>query len=115
MCRAYIIVLEFKYEIIICITNVSNTYTNFFHWYLQVNGSPEDASEMQYFCNWGTPVKVPILDVVVGLAWPNDPELCLMVVTLLVWHHMPDRSKVMIQTKRDTLVLRVGHEADLTP
>ena len=27
---------------------------------------------------------------------------------LLVWHHMPDRSKVMTQTKRDTLVLQAG-------
>jgi hypothetical protein len=44
------------------------------------------------------------IDVVVGLAWSNDPEsydggsYC----------PMPDRSKVMTQTKRDTLVLQVG-------
>jgi len=45
---------------------------------------------------------------VVGLAWSNDPERYLAVVTLLVWHHMPDKSKVMAQTKMDTLVFHVG-------
>jgi hypothetical protein len=32
----------------------------------------------------------------------------LAVVKLLVWYHMPYRSKVKTQTKRDTLVLQVG-------
>ena len=32
----------------------------------------------------------------------------LTVVMVLVWHHLPDRSKVMTQTKRDTLILQVG-------
>jgi hypothetical protein len=29
-------------------------------------------------------------------------------VMILVWHPLPARSKVMIQTKRDILVLKVG-------
>ena len=36
------------------------------------------------------------------------PRALLAVVTLLVWYHVPDRSKVMTWTKRDTLVLQVG-------
>jgi hypothetical protein len=42
----------------------------------------------------------------------------LAVVKLLVWNHMPDRSKVTTQTKRDTLVLQVGvgrEAVNLTP
>jgi len=31
----------------------------------------------------------------------------LAVVKLFIWHYVPDRSKVMTQTKRDTLVLQV--------
>jgi hypothetical protein len=50
----------------------------------------------------------PYFDVVAGLAWSCDPESLLAIVMLLVWHHVPDRSKVMIQTKRDTLVLQFG-------
>jgi hypothetical protein len=52
--------------------------------------------------------RYPYFDVVVGLEWSNDPESCAGVVMILVWHHVPDRSKVMTQTKRDTLVLQTG-------
>jgi len=29
-------------------------------------------------------------------------------IKVVLWHHVPDMSKVMTQTKRDTLVLQVG-------
>jgi hypothetical protein len=32
----------------------------------------------------------------------------LVIVKLLLWHHAPERLKVMTQKKRDTLVLQVG-------
>jgi hypothetical protein len=50
----------------------------------------------------------PYFDVVVGLAWSHDPESCVGGSVATGRTPMPDRSKVMIQTKRDTLVLLVG-------
>jgi hypothetical protein len=53
-------------------------------------------------------VFVPYFDVVVGLACSNDSECCAGGSLATGRHCMPDRSKVMIQTKRDTMVLQVG-------
>jgi hypothetical protein len=50
----------------------------------------------------------PCVDVVVGLAWSYDPESCAGGSLLLVGSPMPDRSKVMTQTKRNPLALQVG-------
>jgi len=41
------------------------------------------------------------------LVWPNDPE-GYSGGTVATGTPMPDRSKVMTQTKRDTLVLQLG-------
>jgi len=45
---------------------------------------------------------------VVGLARSHDPESYAGGKLLLVGSSMPDRSKVMTQTKRDALALQVG-------
>jgi len=45
---------------------------------------------------------------VVGLVRSYDPESYAGGSLLLVGSHMPDRSKVMTQTKRDALALQVG-------
>jgi len=45
---------------------------------------------------------------VVGLARSHDPESYAGVSLLLVGSPIPDRSKVMTQTKRDALALQVG-------
>jgi hypothetical protein len=44
----------------------------------------------------------------VGLAWSNDPEIYAGGSLATGRPSMPDRSKVMTQTKRDTLVLQFG-------
>ena len=54
------------------------------------------------------PQRCPYFDVVVGLAWSDDPESYTGGSLLLVGSPMPDRSKAMTQTKRDTLALQVG-------
>jgi len=46
--------------------------------------------------------------VVVGLEWPKDPKSYAGGSLLLVGSPLPDKSKVMAQTKRGTLVLQVG-------
>jgi hypothetical protein len=46
--------------------------------------------------------------VVVGLELPKDPKSYAGGSLLLVGSPLPDRSKVMAQTKRGTLVLHVG-------
>jgi hypothetical protein len=46
--------------------------------------------------------------VVVGLALSQYPDRYVSGSAPIVGSHMPDRSKVMIQTKIDTLVLLVG-------
>jgi hypothetical protein len=47
--------------------------------------------------------RYPYFDIVVGLVWSYDPKSYAM-----VGPPMPDRSRVITQTKRDTLVLQVG-------
>ena len=47
-------------------------------------------------------------DVVVGLVKSYDPESYAGGSLLLVGSPMPDRSKVMTQTKRDALAFQVG-------
>ena len=42
-----------------------------------------------------------------GLEWPKDPKSYAGGSLLLVESPLPDRSKVMAQTKRGTLVLQV--------
>jgi hypothetical protein len=54
------------------------------------------------------PRRCPYFDVVVGLARSYDPDSYTGSSLLLVGSPMPDRSKVMTQTKRDTLALQVG-------
>ena len=64
---------------------------------------------IKHFCNYRTSPKVSLL-------WRSGGGLCgqmilkavLAVVMLVVWHHVPDRSKVVTQTKWGTLVLQVG-------
>ena len=51
---------------------------------------------------------IPTLTKWWGLCGQMILRAMLAVVMLLVWHHVPDRSKVMTQTKRDTLALQVG-------
>jgi len=46
--------------------------------------------------------------VVVGLEWLEDPKSYAGGSLLLVGSPLPDRSKVMAQTKRGTLVLQLG-------
>jgi len=46
--------------------------------------------------------------LVVGLEWPKDPKSYAGGSLLLVGSCLPDRSKVMAQAKRSTLVLQVG-------
>jgi len=53
------------------------------------------------------PRRCSYFDVVVGLARSHDPESYTGGSLLLVGSPMPDRSKVMTQTKRNTLVLQV--------
>ena len=43
-----------------------------------------------------------------GLEWSKDPKSYAGGSFLLVGSALPDRSKVMAQTKRGTLVLQVG-------
>ena len=50
----------------------------------------------------------PTFVVVVGLEWSEDHKSCAGGSLLLVGSPLPDRSKVMAQTKRGTLVLQVG-------
>ena len=55
------------------------------------------------------PRRCHYFDVVVGFVWSHDPESYNGVsVVLPVGPPMPDRSRVMTQTKRYTLVLQVG-------
>ena len=54
------------------------------------------------------PRRRPYFDVVVGLVRSYDPESYAGGSLLLVGSPMPDRSKVMTQTKRDALDLQVG-------
>ena len=54
------------------------------------------------------PHRHPYFDVVVGLERSCDPESYAGGSLLLVGSAMPDRSKVMIQNKRDALALQVG-------
>jgi hypothetical protein len=49
------------------------------------------------------PRRYPYFDVVVGLAWSHDPESYAGGSVAAGRSPMPDRSKVMIQTKMDTL------------
>jgi len=51
---------------------------------------------------------VRIFVVVVGLEWSEDPKSYAGSSLLLVGSPLPDRSKVMAQTKRGTLLLQVG-------
>ena len=55
-----------------------------------------------------SPRRHPYFDVVVGLVKSYDPESYAGDNFLLVGSHMPDRSKVMTQTKRNALTLQVG-------
>jgi len=55
-----------------------------------------------------TPPKASYFDVVVGLERSYDPESYAGDNFLLVGSPMPERSKVMTQTKRDALALQVG-------
>jgi len=50
----------------------------------------------------------PYFDVMVELARSYDPESYAGGRLLLVGCPMPDRSKVLTQTKRDALALQVG-------
>jgi hypothetical protein len=50
----------------------------------------------------------PYFDVVVGLVWPYDAVSYASGNVGAGRSPMPDRSKAMIQTKRDTLALQVG-------
>ena len=52
-----------------------------------------------------SPRRCPYFGVVVRLARPNEPESYAGGSLLLVGSPMPDRSKVMAQTRRDTLAL----------
>ena len=54
------------------------------------------------------PRRHPYFDVVMGLVRSYDPESYAGGSLLLVGSPMPDRSKVMTQTKRDALALQVG-------
>jgi len=54
------------------------------------------------------PQKCPYFDAVLGLARSYEPESYAGGSLLLVGSPMPDRSKVMTQTKRVTLALQVG-------
>jgi hypothetical protein len=54
------------------------------------------------------PRRRPHFDVVVGLARSYDPESYASGSLLLVGSPMPERSKVMTQTKRDALAFQVG-------
>jgi hypothetical protein len=59
-----------------------------------------------------TPVRphrrYPYFDIVMGLMGSNDPESDAGGSELLAGSPFPDRSKMMIQTKRGNLVLQVG-------
>jgi hypothetical protein len=62
-----------------------------------------------------SPHRYPYSDVSVGLARSHDPETTPAVAYLLIGSPMPDRSKVMLQTKEeDALVLQVGVGVRLT-
>jgi hypothetical protein len=54
------------------------------------------------------PYRYPCFDIVVGLAWSYDSESYAGGSIAAGGSPMPDRSKVMIQTKRDTLALQIG-------
>jgi len=81
--------------------------------------SLEEVPEMQcYIVNIGenSNIFVSVLphrrylyfDVVVGLAWSNDPESCAGRSDAAGMASRARRVRVMTQTKRDTLVLQVG-------
>jgi len=64
---------------------------------------------IKHFCNCHTPLKgVPTLTQWWGLCGQMILRAVLAVLMLLAWNHVPERSKVVTQTKRDTLVLQVG-------
>jgi hypothetical protein len=50
----------------------------------------------------------PCFDLVVGVAWAGDPESYAGGGSVAPNRAMTDRSTVMTQTKRDTLVFQVG-------
>ena len=51
----------------------------------------------------------PYFDVVLGLAWSNEPESYAGgSVMLPAGPQIPDRSRAMTQTKSDTLALQAG-------
>ena len=52
--------------------------------------------------------RYPYVDVTEGVVCSHDPESYDGGSFLLVGPPMPDRSKVMTQTKRDALALQVG-------
>jgi len=50
----------------------------------------------------------PYFDVVVGLAWSNDPDSCAGSSDDISVASRARRVRLMTQTKRDTLVLHFG-------
>jgi hypothetical protein len=52
--------------------------------------------------------RYPYFGAVVGLVWLYDPESSAVAYATGRAPPMPDRSRVMTQTKRDTLALQVG-------
>ena len=72
-------------------------------WKLNIEGSWNVI-----FFNAFRSISHPYFDVVVGFARSYDPESYAGGSLLLVGFPMPDRSKVMTQTKRDALALQVG-------
>ena len=68
---------------------------------------PSPPSKFVFYKVTLSPRSCPYFHVVVGLARSHDPESYTGGSLLLVGSPMPDRSKVMTQTKRDTLVLQV--------
>jgi hypothetical protein len=67
-----------------------------------------DSLQIMIFVCFLAPRKCPYSDVVVGLARSYDPKMYTGGNVLLVGSPMPESSKLVTPTNRDTLALRVG-------
>jgi hypothetical protein len=80
-------------------------YVYIFHHVMLYLEPPEDQNNFEYKLPYR---KYAYFDVVMGFAWSNDHESYAGGGVATGWASHADRSKVMTQTKIDTLVLQVG-------
>jgi hypothetical protein len=69
---------------------------------------PAPIKQFDHYIIFFPPRRYPYFDVVAGLVLSYDPKSYAGSSVCTGRASMPDRSRVMTQTKRDTLALQVG-------